>query len=244
MAVFLNYHFTPHSVSLNRIKTRRNHERIVCGMRDKGLSKKPLWRTAQDMSSEAINASRALRLAYSDPENSDRKIASVFDSKISRLLKSDLLSLLYHLQTSDNCALALQVFEYARKETWYKPEITLFYDMIYMFGRNKLVEEAEYCFLKLEEEGLKPDTRIFTEMIGAYMEVGMIEKAIEMYGKMKGCGCKPNELTFTLVLRNLVRFGMDDLVGIVKRDVEEYIEGWEVFLNNVEGKKSMKGMRM
>lgn len=134
----------------------------------------------------------------------------------------------------------MQVFECARRESWYKPEIALFYDMIYLLARNKLVEEAEYYFLQLKEEGLTPDTRIYTEMIGAYMEVGMIDKAMDMYTAMKACGCKPTELTFTLLIKNFKRFERVDLVTIVKEDVEEYIDDWEVYFEKLEGKNKKK----
>lgn len=100
-----NYHSNPLS------SIRRRNRKVECGLRDKGLSKKPLWRTAHDMSSEAIQASRALTLASSDPQNAEAKLEHVFQTKISRLLKSDLLSLLFHLQRSDSCHLALKVFK-------------------------------------------------------------------------------------------------------------------------------------
>lgn len=112
------------SSSTRRTRRRRNHhdyqlqfhqqmERkrsvVECSLRDKGLSKKPLWRTAHDMSSEAIQASRALTLASSNPQNAEAKVDHVFQTKISRLLKSDLLSLLFHLQRSDSCDLTIKV---------------------------------------------------------------------------------------------------------------------------------------
>ncbi|XP_058077221.1 pentatricopeptide repeat-containing protein At1g62350-like [Magnolia sinica] len=228
MAIFCfsNYQFTPPTIA-------NHHKKWQCGLRDKGLSKKPLWRTAHDMSSEAMQASRALRLASSRLEKAQDKISAVFKAQISRLLKSDVLALLAHLQRSDSCDLAIQVFEYARKESWYIPDVMLFYDMLYMLGRNKMVEEAEYYFLQLKE-GLTPDTRIYTEMIGAYMEVGMVDKAMDMYGTMKECGCRPTELTLTVLSRNLMRFGRDELVGVIKGDVIEYVDEWEVFLKNLE----------
>ncbi|XP_068644541.1 pentatricopeptide repeat-containing protein At1g62350-like [Aristolochia californica] len=200
------------------------HHRVKCSLRDKGLKKKPLWRKAQDMSTEAIQASRALKLAFSDHQNVEQKIAAVFLSKISRLLKADLLSLLSHLQRSNFCTLAVKVFEHARKETWYKPDIVLFYDMIYMLARNELVEEAEFYFIQLQLEGLQPDWRVFTEMIGAYMEVGMVDKSMEMYTSMKELGCKPSELTYKILINNLVRFGRDDLVELVKKEVDENLD--------------------
>ncbi|KAG9445141.1 hypothetical protein H6P81_016481 [Aristolochia fimbriata] len=228
------------TASLSKNKITGGHRRLRCGLRDKGLSKKPFWRTSQDMSTEAIQASRALKLAFSDNQNPEQKIAAVFASRISRLLKADLLSLLSHLQRSDCCALALKVFEYARKEIWYKPDIALYYDLIYMLARNEAVEEAERYFGLLQMEGLRPDSRVFTEMIGAYMEVGMVDKAMDVYAKMKESNCKPTQLTYKILINNLVRFGRDDLVDLLKKDVGEIMEDPDLFWRDFDKRTKAK----
>lgn len=62
---------------------------------------------------------------------------------------------------------------------WYEPDLSLFSDMILMFGKNKLISMVEELFSELKKEGLEPDTRAYTELIGAYLQMDMIEKAME-----------------------------------------------------------------
>ncbi|CAN6442555.1 unnamed protein product [Victoria cruziana] len=199
-----------------------------CSLRDKGLSKKPLWRTKEDMSSEAKQASASLRLA-----KGEEAVARVMATTVSRLLKPDLLALLAHLQRTDCCDLAIRVFDYARKEIWYRPEASFYFDMIYMLGRNRLIEKAEHYFLQLQEEGLQPETRIYTEMLAAYMLVDKVDKAMNMYRMMKDSGCEPNELTYTILLKNLQRLGEVDTIQEVEKDAIEYLEEGELFLKNL-----------
>lgn len=166
----------------------------------------------------------------------------IYDSMFSLLKKTIVCFFIVScLKTWGSCLkildLTLQVFEHAQRETWYKPELALYRDMIYMLGRNKRVEEAENYFRQLQTEGLQPDSKVFTEMIGAYTEVGIIDKAMVMYGTMKERGCLPNELTFTILINNLVRFQEYHLLDLVKLDVPIYIREGESFLKNFDGKR-------
>ncbi|KAJ6741276.1 PPR CONTAINING PLANT-LIKE PROTEIN [Salix purpurea] len=72
--------------------------------------------------------------------------------RAKRLLKTDLLDTLAVLQNQNELDLALKVFEFVRKEGWYKPDILLYHAMIQLLGRNKMVEMAEEFFGKLENE--------------------------------------------------------------------------------------------
>ncbi|XP_031487145.1 uncharacterized protein LOC116255456 isoform X2 [Nymphaea colorata] len=130
-----------------------------------------------------------------------------------------------------------KVFDYARKEIWYRPEASFYFDMIYMLGRNRLIEKAEYYFLQLQEEGLQPETRIYTEMLAAYMLVDKVDKAMDMYRMMKEAGCRPNELTFTILVRNLQRLGEVAAIKEVENDAVENLEEGEEFLRNVKTRR-------
>ncbi|KAJ6991502.1 hypothetical protein D5086_014295 [Populus alba] len=206
---------------------------ITCSLR--GKPRPPLWR-AKRLSTEAIQAIQSLKLARS----STPRLEEVFDSKLSRLLKTDLLDTLAVLQNQNELDLALKVFEFVRKEVWYKPDILLYHAMIQMLGRNKMVEMAEEFFGKLEKEGLKPDTRAFTEMIGAYLQVGMIDKAMETYERMKASGCDPDKLTFRILIRNLEGAGKEELVDRIKKECGDYMDYPKKFLEEVERKKNDK----
>ncbi|XWS22180.1 hypothetical protein CRYUN_Cryun29cG0012600 [Craigia yunnanensis] len=155
----------PQSHNLQRPST------VTCGLR--GGTRKPLWKS-RVLSIEAIQAVHSLKLA-----NSNSKLHHVFSTRLSRLLKADLLDTLAELQRQNEFHLALKVFAFVRKELWYKPDMSLYCDMIQLLGKNRMTEMAEQLFAELEKDGLTPDTRAFTEMIGAYLQVGMIEKAME-----------------------------------------------------------------
>ncbi|XP_027120100.1 protein THYLAKOID ASSEMBLY 8-like, chloroplastic [Coffea arabica] len=201
--------------------------KITCGLRKIG-PRKPMWRS-RVLSPEAIQAVQSLKLARS-PD----KLVEVFANRISRLLKADLLDTLSELQRQNEVELALQVFNFARKEVWYEPDISIYSDMILMLGKSSNIEMAEQLFGEIEKEGLRPDTRTYTEMIGAYFHVKMIEKAIESYESMKGSGCIPDKLTFRILIKNLEKSGEKELIATVKKDCLTYIEYPEKFLEEVE----------
>ncbi|KAD6453017.1 hypothetical protein E3N88_07722 [Mikania micrantha] len=202
---------------------------ITCGLR------KPLRTRRQSdgvLSTEAIQAVQSLKLAAKNPS----KLQHVFNSKINRLLKDDLLDAFAELQRQQQLDLALKVFEFMRNEAWYEPDHSLYGDLMLMFGKKKLIDQVEKLFSELTEEGLKPDTRVCTELIGAYLKVEMIEKAMETYESMKTLGCIPDELTLTIMIRNLENAGRDDLSAIVKNDCAEYLDSPEKFLKGVARK--------
>lgn len=137
---------------------------------------------------------------------------------------------------SSNLQSGLQVFAFIKKEVWYKPDLSLYSDMILMLGKNKLIEAAEELFSELREEGLQPDTRAYTEMIGSFLQVDRVEKAMDMYKLMKDSGCNPDKLTLTILIRNLEQAGESELASSVRKDCEEYIDFPEKFLEEVDRK--------
>uniref|UniRef100_A0A803M5U6 Pentatricopeptide repeat-containing protein n=1 Tax=Chenopodium quinoa TaxID=63459 RepID=A0A803M5U6_CHEQI len=149
-------------------------------------------------------------------------------------VKADLLDTLTELQRQNHLDLALQVFDFVKKE--YKPDLPLYYDMILLLGKNKLIHKAEELFDELKKEGLQPDVRAYTELIGAYFQVDMVEKAVETYNEMKVSGCIPDKLTLMIMVRNLEKAGKEELAASVKSDFEEYVDEPEKFLEEVEKK--------
>lgn len=194
------------------------------------------------MSTEAIQAVQALKLSKSsrskDPSSSSSslssRLADVFNSKLGRLIKADLVAVLAELDRQNEWEIALQVFEFMRKEDSFRLDVSLYGDVIRMLGRNRLIEIAEQIFSKLKQEGLLPDTRVYTEMIGAYLKVGMVEKAMDLYNQMKDSGCNPDRLTLIILLRNLDKVGEGDLACAVRKDCEKYIDYPEKFLEEVD----------
>lgn len=183
------------------------------------------------MSTEAIQAVQSLKLA-----KSPSKLEQVFNTRLTRLLKADLLDTLADLQRQNELDLALKVFDFVRKESWYAPDISLYNDMILLLGKNKLVQKAEDLFDELKKEGLQPDTRAYTELIGAYFQVDMVDKAMETYTQMKASGCAPDKLTLMIMVRNLGKAGKEELAASVKKDIETYLDDPKKFLQEVERK--------
>ncbi|KAK8949407.1 hypothetical protein KSP39_PZI006185 [Platanthera zijinensis] len=211
---------------------------VRCGLRDG--PRKPLSR-GRVLSKEAIQAVQALKLAKSSPRPSaaagaadDCRMADVFRGRIARLLKDDLLDVLKELQRQNEWEIALQVFAVIQKEFWYKPDPSLYSDMILMMGKNNLIEKAENLFSELEKVGVRPDTRVFTEIIGAFLRIGDVQKAMGMYKLMKDSGCSPDKLTFTILVRNLEKGGEEELATAVRRDCEFYIDSPRKFLEELD----------
>ncbi|KAI3700291.1 hypothetical protein L2E82_44913 [Cichorium intybus] len=202
---------------------------ITCGLRKPMRTRRP---SDGVLSTEAIQAVQSLKLAARNPS----KLHQVFDSKLSRLLKDDLLDAFAELQRQQHLELALKVFEFIRKEAWYEPDQSLYGDLMLMFGKKKLIIEVENLLCELIKEGLKPDTRIYTELIGAYLKVDMIEKAMKTYDMMKASGCVPDELTLTIMIRNFESAGHEKLVAIIKNDCVEYLDSPKKFLKEVARK--------
>ncbi|XP_057528493.1 protein THYLAKOID ASSEMBLY 8-like, chloroplastic [Amaranthus tricolor] len=126
------------------------------------------------------------------------------------------------------------VFEFVKKE--YPPDLSLYYDMILLLGKNRSIEKAEELFDDLKKEGLQPDIRAYTELIGAYFQVDMVEKAMETYNLMKASGCTPDKLTLMIMVRNLEKADKKELAASVKKDSEEYVDDPEKFLEELERK--------
>ncbi|XP_075507108.1 protein THYLAKOID ASSEMBLY 8-like, chloroplastic [Primulina tabacum] len=204
----------------------RNTPRIACGLRNG--PRKPLWRK-RVISTESIQAVQCLKLA----QNSS-KLEHVFSTKVSRLLKDDLLDTLAELQRQNELDLALEVFDFVRKEVWYAPDLSLFNQMIMMLGKNKMIEMAEQLFVELRNEGLEPDTRTFTEMIGAYFKVGKVNKAMNAYELMKASGCDPDKLALTILIRNLEKAGEGTLSAAIKKECAKYFDYPEKFIEEVD----------
>ncbi|KAJ6831475.1 pentatricopeptide repeat-containing protein-like isoform X1 [Iris pallida] len=203
---------------------------ICCGLR--GGARKPLWR-GKTLSIEAIQAIQALKLARSSPST---RTKDVFQTRIERLIKADLVDVLNDLQRQNEWEIALEVFAFIQNEVWYKPDPELYSDMIFMLGKNKLIEIAEQLFSKLKEEGLQPDTRVYTEMIGAYLRAGMVDKGMDTYRLMKETGCNPDKLTLTILIRNLEKTGEQHLASAVRKDCEKYVDYPDRFLEEVNRK--------
>lgn len=192
---------------------------LVCSSRNPGKPRGPLWR-GRNLSNESLQAVQELKRA----KGNHASVLTVLNTKISRLLKPDLVAVLGELQRQDECELALQIFDVVRKEIWYKPDVVLYVDMINTLGRNNLIEDVEKLTIFSREEGIQPDSRFYTAVIGANLRSGKIPKAMEVYDEMKKNGCFPSELTYGILLKGLHDSGEVDLAIALEAEYEAAIK--------------------
>ncbi|KAF8406743.1 hypothetical protein HHK36_008835 [Tetracentron sinense] len=205
-------------------------KRSIISMRDRSKNRKPLQR-GRNLSIEAIQTVQALKRAKKDTSSLER----VFESKVKRLLKFDLIAVLRELQRQNQAPLALQVFEDVRKEYWYKPQVLLYADMITMLANNGLFEKVELLFLYLKMEyNLEGDTESFNAMLRTLMEFSMTGLAMECLPLMKVVGCEPDKSTFKILINGLESKGETGLAAIVRQEAEKYFGSSLEFLEEKE----------
>ncbi|KAF3332828.1 pentatricopeptide repeat-containing protein [Carex littledalei] len=154
--------------------------------RDEGRSKnrKPTQR-GRYLSSEAIQAvqflkrSKSVLLLQGDPPGSEGAGAR---EKVQRLIKKDMVAAMRELLSQDEPLLALFVFEEIRKEHWYRPQLTMYLDIISVLTRLNLQRELEQtCSCLKREYYLEADTERFNLLIGVLMESGFVHLAMDCY---------------------------------------------------------------
>ncbi|KAH6770639.1 Pentatricopeptide repeat superfamily protein [Perilla frutescens var. hirtella] len=84
---------------------------------------------------------------------------------VSRLLESDLVAVLVEFQRQNLISLSIKLYDVVRKETWYRPGMFFYRDMLMMFARNKKVDEARMVWNDLKGEGVHFDQHIFGDLI-------------------------------------------------------------------------------
>jgi chitinase len=110
MGSLIKFHFPRVGLLQNIPKPYPRSSVVSCGLR--GGPRKPLWRKTM-MSSKSIQAVHSLKLARS----SAPILQQVFNARLTRLLKANLLDTLAELQRQNHLDLALQVF-WMEKVPW------------------------------------------------------------------------------------------------------------------------------
>lgn len=203
-------------------KRRQN----VCSLRS-SQSRGPLWR-GRVLNNDSMQAVQAMKRAKGDPDKIDR----IIETRVSRLVKVDILAVLKELQRQDECHLALRVFDVVRKEVWYKPDLFLYAAMIRTLKRSNLIEKIKPLFAELEKECLLPDTRAFTHLLSTFLRVGLPQNAIETYYLMKQSGCKMEEYTFKVLINGLQSLGELDLAVAISKEYNQFLDGYMGFLED------------
>lgn len=185
--------------ALEAMEAMPPHTRGMASSKTKEQPRGSLWRTRSVISKETVQAVYELKRNKDNPV----ELAKVFQTRISRLLKMDLLATLSEVQRQNEIELALQVFDLVRKEIWYKPDQFLYRAMMDALGRNRRIPELEKKFQELKDEGIKPEVPIYRELVGAYVRAHMLPEALEVHAKMVelGYGDDPLSLKFIEIAR-------------------------------------------
>ncbi|KAL5858649.1 hypothetical protein ACOSQ3_006107 [Xanthoceras sorbifolium] len=194
----------------------------IIKMRDRSKNRKPLQR-GRNLSIEAIQAIQALKRANQSHHNNNNSLEHVFDSKFRRLLKFDMMAVLRELLRQNQSLLALKVFEDIRREDWYRPQVSLYADMIQVFAENELFEHVELVYLYLKSENcLEPEIEGFNSLLRSLVSFNLIGLVMDCYDLMKSVGCDPDRSSFRILVNGLEAVGEEGFSAIIRQDAVKY----------------------
>nr|GEV67983.1 hypothetical protein [Tanacetum cinerariifolium] len=187
--------------------------RMRVTMRGRGKNRKPLQK-GRNLSIEAIQTVQALKRA----PNFEDKQQQVIHSKFSRLLKFDMMAILRELLRQDQSLLALVVFAEIQKEHWYKPDVSLYAEIILVLAKNGLFDKVDWIFLELKSEKGRFEakkTEDFNKLLQTLTSYNLIELTMDCFEPMKEVGCEPDRSTFKLLvcqLESKVEMSLSELI--------------------------------
>lgn len=173
---------------------------ISIRMRDRSKNRKPTQR-GRYLSIEGIQTVQALKRAKLN--GGLDAVSHEIETKIRRLVKFDLVGVLRELQRQGEAILAFQVFEELRKEHWYKPQLSIYVDIISVLAKGGLREKVEQACSYLKAECLEPDTEGFNLLIKILLEYGFTKTAMDCFRLMKLWESEPDEFTFRIMISGL-----------------------------------------
>lgn len=182
-----------------------------------------IWRRKKEMGKEGLIIAKELKRLQSSPLRLDRFIKS----HVSRLLKSDLVSVLFEFQRQDLVFLSMKLYEVVRKEIWYKPDMFFYRDMLMMLARNKKVEEVKKVWEDLKKEKVHFDQHTFGDIIRAFLDSALPLEAMFIYDEMRKAPDPPLLLPYRVILKGLLPY--PDLREKVKDDFLELFPGMIIY---------------
>lgn len=182
-----------------------------------------IWRRKKEIGKEGLMVAKELKRLQSNPVRLQRYI----QFNVSRLLKSDLVSVLAEFQRQDQVFLSMKLYDVVRKEIWYRPDMFFYRDMLMMLARNKEVEEAKKVWLDLKGEGVLFDQHTFGDLIRAFLDNGLPNEAMEIYDEMRQSPDPPLSLSYRVILKGLIPY--PELREKVKDDFLELFPGKFVY---------------
>uniref|UniRef100_A0A803L3V8 Pentatricopeptide repeat-containing protein n=1 Tax=Chenopodium quinoa TaxID=63459 RepID=A0A803L3V8_CHEQI len=155
------------------------------------------------------------------------RLQRCIQSHVSRLLKSDLVSVLAEFQRQDQVFLSMKLYDVVRKEIWYRPDMFFYRDMLMMLARNKKVDEAKRVWEDLKREEVLFDQHTFGDIMRAFLDNELPGEAMEIYAEMRQSPDPPLSLPFRVILKGLIPY--PELREKIKADFLELFPGYSVY---------------
>ncbi|KAF3773625.1 Pentatricopeptide repeat-containing protein [Nymphaea thermarum] len=204
--------------------------RPVHTMRDRSKNRRPLQK-GRNLSIEAIQTMHSLKLSKNDEVLRGR----VFETKVRRLIKADMVAVLRELLRQDECLLALQVFDDVREEYWYKPQVLLYTEIIAALLRSGMIEGAEVLFSMMKTEICEADDEGLNSLAKTLMVFNMPRTAMECFQLMKKVGSEPDKSTFRALVNHMNAKGEFDVSLRLRREAEkQFGVPWEFLVAEEE----------
>ncbi|KAG8371025.1 hypothetical protein BUALT_Bualt13G0044100 [Buddleja alternifolia] len=162
-----------------------------------------IWRRKKEMGKEGLMVAKELKRLQCNPVRFER----FMKINVSRLLKSDLVAVLAEFQRQNLVPLSMKLYDVVRKETWYRPDMFFYRDMLIMLARNKKVDEARTVWKNLKKEEVLFDQHTFGDLIRAFLDSGLPDEAMRIYDDEMRCSPDPPlSLPYRVILKGLISY--------------------------------------
>ncbi|KAL8480185.1 hypothetical protein ACS0TY_026427 [Phlomoides rotata] len=161
-----------------------------------------IWRRKKEMGKEGLMVAKELKRLQHNPVRFER----FMKTNVSRLLKSDLVAVLVEFQRQNLVPLSMKLYNVVRRETWYRPDMFFYRDMLMMLARNISVDEARMVWDDLKREEVHFDQHTFGDLIRAFLDSGLPDEAMRIYDEMRCCPDTPLSLPYRVILKGLIPY--------------------------------------
>ncbi|XP_071709687.1 pentatricopeptide repeat-containing protein At1g62350 [Rutidosis leptorrhynchoides] len=161
-----------------------------------------IWRRKKEIGKEGLIIAKELKRLQSSPVRLER----FMKSHVSRLLKSDLVSVLFEFQRQDLVFLSMKLYDVVRKEIWYRPDMFFYRDMLMMLARNKKIDEVKRVWQDLKNEQVHFDQHTFGDIIRAFLDSGLPLEAMMIYDEMRRAPDPPLSLPYRVIMKGLLQY--------------------------------------
>ncbi|CAK7356722.1 unnamed protein product [Dovyalis caffra] len=213
---------SPKPTTLNLSKPS-TYTPVRCGPRSK---RGPLVR-GRILSTEAILAIQSLKRVHNNKSDPTKNLPN-----LTRMIKSDLLSIIRELLRQDLCSLALQVLSTLRSEYPDQIDLNVYADVIFALSKNKLFDDIDRLVGDLEEgeRWVKwGNDRGLLRVIRGVVEARRKESTVRICGMLRRSGCgdtwTADEYVVKVLRRGLKGMGEVELASEVETEFGKVCKG-------------------